>query len=107
MKAGLRARLVGVVVLALLPMLVLIVWMNVDDRREKTALADGEIRRVVRLAVGEQARLIAAVEPLIRDMSQIPEAWMPEARHCQAMLREFHRFPSYSNRVEISRARRL
>src|ERR1051325_2607731 len=95
--SGVRARLLGVAALAVLPTFALIVMMAIEDRSEKTSSAYAEAARVVRLGVGEQReRVELAVHALIT-LSQSPETWMPDDPGCAAAARDMNqKLPMYS-----------
>jgi PAS domain S-box-containing protein len=95
---SLAARLMILVGLAMLPAFVLVVAMTIEDRRDRTALAYDEVRRVVQFAVAQQSQRVDAARDLLMKLSEQPEVWTPNDPRCSTRLRAtFHTFSAYAN----------
>jgi hypothetical protein len=94
----LRTRLLGLVLLAILPAFALIGYLNLEGRAEKRQQAYEEAMRVVRFAVGEQSRLVENTRYLLLGISRAPEVRTLRPAGCAAILRGLlPQFPSYAN----------
>ncbi|MBI3575952.1 MAG: hypothetical protein HY083_09920, partial [Gammaproteobacteria bacterium] len=69
---GLRARLLLLVLLTLLPALLLILYTGVEQRQRAAAAAQGEAMHVVQLAAGTHRELFAETQRLVQLLAQLP-----------------------------------
>src|ERR1041384_5371076 len=73
--SGLRARLLSMVLIAILPLFGLVILRGVEERKRLTAEAYVEATRVVNVAVSEQERLVADAQYLLWSLFRLPEVW--------------------------------
>jgi PAS domain S-box-containing protein len=101
--SGLRARLLGLVVLGLLPAFALVAYLNLEEQAERRQQAYEDALRVARLAVGEHARLVENTHHLLLGMSRAPAARGGSPEACATTLREtLARFPAAANLTVVA-----
>jgi hypothetical protein len=94
----LRPRLLLLVLLAVLPALVLIVYTSVEHRREATERAQAEALRLARLAAADQERAIDNTRQLLAVLAQLPVVRSGDPDACGAFLAGLLReYPLYAN----------
>jgi PAS domain S-box-containing protein len=84
---SLRFRLVLLVLVALLPALIVILYNSLADRRQAQKEATETLRRLVTLAGQEETRLIQGAHPLLHAMSRLPEVQRLDAPAIEARFR--------------------
>lgn len=91
--AGLRHRLVALLLLAALPALALAVYTHVEQRRHAAQEARGSALRLARIAARAHEQRVGEAQRLLRAMAALPELRPPTASGCGArlalLLREF------------------
>ena len=96
--SSLRARLLLLVLLAVVPALGLTLYTYLEERRLTTAQVQEDALRLARLASADQERLIQATRQLLVAVAQLPEVRTVDPAACSALLaRLLSQFPSYAN----------
>lgn len=96
--ASLRARLIMLVFLAVVPALGLILWHAGELRRAAAVQGQGEALRLVRLAASEQDLLVEGTRQLLVVLEQLPAVNGGEAAECSALFADLCRaYPVYAN----------
>ena len=94
----LRARLLALVLLAILPALGLVLYTGFEQRAAARADAEASARRVVKLAAASQKQHFEATRQLLATLAQLPQVRPDRAAECQALftnLLQLH--PIYAN----------
>lgn len=96
---GLRAQLLLLVFVAVIPAFGLIGYDAVSERRDSVAQAERDAAGLVRLAAREHSRLLASARQLLLSLSKLPEVSSPlTAAACRQLLGEVHKlYPYYAN----------
>lgn len=97
---SLRARLLLLVLLTLLPALLLILYTGVEQRRLAAAAAQGDAMHVVQLAAGTHKELFAETQRLVQLLAQLPAVREGSAASCSAFLTHLFKqdpVPHYSS----------
>ncbi len=96
--SSLRARLLLLVLIAVLPALGLIAYEGVGHRRQHAAEAQEEALRLARLASDEHRQLIEGAHPLLTGLAQFPAVRGQDSRACSSLFASIlKRFPYYVN----------
>jgi diguanylate cyclase (GGDEF)-like protein len=97
--SGLRAQLLMLVFVAVIPAFGLIGYDAVSERRDAVAQAERDAAGLVRLAAREHSRLLASARQLLLSLSKLSEIRSPRtAAACHQLLREVHKLhPYYAN----------
>ena len=94
----LRARLLALVLLAILPALGLVLYTGFEQRAAARADAEASARRVVKLAAASQKQHFEATRQLLATLAQLPQVRPDRPADCQALftnLLQLH--PIYAN----------
>jgi diguanylate cyclase (GGDEF)-like protein len=97
---GLRARLLLLVLAAVIPAFGLIGYTAIAQRQAAALNAEKEAMNLVRLAAQEQGQLIASTHQLLMSLAQLPAIRAPgtATASCQRVLTELLKsFPYYTN----------
>jgi len=97
-QSSLRARLMLLVALAVLPALGLVLYAaRVQQHLERRAAQENALR-LARLAASNQDRLVEGARQLLTAFAQVPEIRIGNPATCSAFLaRVLHQFPRYAN----------
>jgi signal transduction histidine kinase len=105
--AGLRSRLLLLVLLAVLPALGLTLATNLAQRRQAVAQAQGEALRLARVVAGDEERLLEGARQLLVLLARLPavrEAADGDPAPCVALLADLlAQSPRYAN-LAVARA---
>ena len=85
---GLRARLLLLLALVLLPWLVLLVYAQADEREAAIADVSRDAMRLIRIASSNQAAHIEASKQLLTALAQLPQLNSKNAATCNTFLAE-------------------
>jgi len=96
---GLRAQLLVLVLVAVIPAFALIGYQAINERRDSVAQAERDATNLVRLAVREHTRLLASARQLLLSLSKLPDVRTPHtAAACNRLLADVHKLhPYYTN----------
>jgi len=96
--ASLRVRLLCLVLLAMVPALVLIVYTAAEQRREVIAGTQETALRLARLASTDQARLIAGARELLVTLARLREVRSRDSAACGELFKQLlAQYPLYAN----------
>ena len=96
--SSLRARLIQLVLLAILPAIGLILYTAAEERRRASHEAASEALRLARVVSLSHQRLIDSTRQLLVMLSRLPEVRKHEPRACGALFSELLKgYPSYAN----------
>src|SRR5581483_12373181 len=96
--AGLRSRLLLLIVLAVLPALWLISYVNVEQRRLAATQAQENALRLARLAAAELAQLVQSAHQLLAALALLPAVRNEETAECNALFASLLKhYPAYGN----------
>jgi len=96
--SSLRVRLLGLVVLALLPAVGVMLYTAEEQRRAAVADVQATALRVARLAATDQGRLIAGARDLLAALAHLPEVRLHQSRPCSRLFaRLLEQYPLYLN----------
>ncbi len=96
--ASLRSRLLLLIALAVLPVLGLIFYVNLEQHRLAAAQAQDSILGLARLAASEQARLIQGAHQLLDALSYLPVVRDEDPTGCGALFATLLKhYPTYGN----------
>ena len=100
--AGLRVRLLLLVLLAVIPAIGLMLYIASQDRASAAAAAQADALRVVRQAARDQAALVAQARQILVDISLLPSLRGEGAPLCSAVFGDLRAqylqaFPRYAN----------
>ncbi len=94
----LRARLLALVLLAILPALGLVLYTGFEQRTAARADAEADARRVVKLAAASQKQHFEATRQLLATLAQLPQVRPDRNAECQALFTNLlHLHPIYAN----------
>ncbi len=97
-QSSLRARLMLLVVLAVLPALGLVLYSSRIQQRLEHRAAQEDTLRLARLAASNQDRLVEGARQLLTAFLQVPEIRIGNPGACSALLAHLLRqFPRYAN----------
>lgn len=95
---SLRARLLGLIALVLLPCLGLVLYTQADERKAAIAAINNDATRLVRIASSNQAAQIEAARYLLVALAQLPQLRSEDMAACNAFLAAMMRaYPLYLN----------
>ena len=96
---GLRARLMLLVLLAVIPAFGLMGYTAISQRQQAAVNAGRDAMNLARLAAQEQSQLIAATHQLLFMLSQLPAVKQPSnGAACGRILAELRKpYPYYTN----------
>jgi diguanylate cyclase (GGDEF)-like protein len=102
---GLRAQLLALVLVAVMPAFGLIGYDAFSERRDSVAQAERDATNLVRLAAHEQSRLLDSARQLVLSLSKLPQVRNPRtAQACSQFLAEVLALhPYYANLGVASR----
>jgi serine phosphatase RsbU (regulator of sigma subunit) len=101
---GLRGRLLGLVLLAVLPAVALILYSASDRRQHDIEQAQDDALRLARQASAEFAQLIDRTRQLLIVLAQVPDVRDGDGAACSALASDLIlRFPVYANIGGIER----
>ena len=83
---GLRARLLGLLALVLLPCLGLVLYTQADERKAAIAGVNRDALRLIAIATSNQAAQIEAARELLTAFAQLPHLRANDAAACSAAL---------------------
>lgn len=96
--SSLRARLLGLLALVLVPWLVLVLYTQADERKAAIASVNRDAMRLVSIATGDQADQIEGARQLLIAFAQIPQLRARDAAACNAFLAQMlTAYPLYLN----------
>ena len=105
---SLRARLLAIVAVSVVPAFGLIVYTGLEQRREAVGLAQEAAVRLARLAASEQGRRLGGARDLLVALSRLPEVRRRDAAACGAVLADLRRqYDLYLNFGAIDERGRL
>jgi signal transduction histidine kinase len=103
--SSLRARLLILVCLAVIPALGLILFTAADQRRVASEKAQTDAQWLVQLIAADQERLIAETRQLLLTLAYLPAIQSQDPSACNALFAKLHiQYPQYSNLAVISPA---
>lgn len=95
---SLRLRLLGLVVLMLVPWLVLVVYTQADERTAAIANVNDDAMRLIRIVTSNQAAQIEAARQLLTAFGRLPQLRTTDAAACNALMAEMlTAYPLYLN----------
>jgi PAS domain S-box-containing protein len=95
--ASLRARLLLLILLAVVPVIGLTIYTNIELRRWAAADAKAEALRLVRLAASDQQDTIRDTRQFLFALAQLPDVRSADPAACSAFLaRLFNQYPQYA-----------
>lgn len=95
---SLRLRLLGLVVLMLVPWLILVVYTQADERKAAVANVNGDATRLIRIVTSNQAAQIEAASQLLTALARLPQLRAKDQAACSAFLAEMiSAYPLYLN----------
>jgi two-component system cell cycle sensor histidine kinase/response regulator CckA len=98
LPSSLRARLLGLVLLAIVPALAAVLWTGLEQRRDEQAAARREAVRLAGLAAAGQAAVVQGTRDLLIALAELPDVRTGFQAGCEALLaRLLPRFPEYAN----------
>src|SRR6185503_20049310 len=94
----LRLRLLGLVVLVLLPWLALIAYTQADEREEAIANVNRDATRMIQIITSNHAAQIQAARQLLAAISRLPQLQITNPQECHAFLAQMlAAYPAYQN----------
>lgn len=95
---SLRARLLLLVLFAVIPAFVLIGYTVINQRQQTVAQAEQHAMNLTQLVVKEQQQLITSTRQLLGVLSRLPEVASGSAAACSQLLAQLRKFqPYYAN----------
>jgi signal transduction histidine kinase/HAMP domain-containing protein len=95
---SLRARLIHLVLIAVLPALALILYSAGEQRIKESQDAKREALRLVRVVAASQQRLVDSTRHLLIALARLPEVRTQDGRRCSALFeRLLKEYPLYAN----------
>jgi len=93
-------RLLGLVVLVLVPWLALVLYTQTEERRVAVANVDRDAMRVLELVTSHQEAQIDTARQLLTALARLPQLRTPDT--CNALLKEMlGAYPRYTNFVAV------
>jgi len=77
---SLRARLLGLVALMLVPWLVLVVYAQADERKAAIANVNDDAMRLIRIVTSNQAAQVEAARQLLTAFARLPQIQTKDGR---------------------------
>lgn len=103
--SGLRARLLLLVLFALVPLFIWDVYVAIAEREYAAAAATKEAKNLVQVAAREHQRLIQSTRQYLTSVSKLPEIKKPSSREaCARTLAEVHSPFSYYRMIGLALA---
>ena len=97
-SAGLRARLLLLILLAVLPMLGLMLYTYAEQRHQAASEVEQNALRLSRLAASNHDQLIESTHQLLIALALLPQVRNGNAADCSALFADILKgFPSYAN----------
>lgn len=98
MWASVRARLLLLTLLAIVPALGLAFYTGLEHRRLAAVQAQQEALRLARIASNDHEQLIRRTRQLLRVLSMLPSVRAHDARVCSALFADLlKQYPQYAN----------
>ena len=95
---SLRARLLGLLALVLLPWLGLVLYTQADERKAAITAVNRDAMRLIAIATSNQAAQVEAARQLLTAFAQLPQLRAKDAVACNASLAELlTAYPLYLN----------
>lgn len=95
---SLRLRLVGLVVLVLVPWLVLVLYTQADEQKAAIASVNGDAMRLIRIVTSNQNAQIESARQVLTAFVRLPQLHTRDAAACNALLAEMlGAYPMYLN----------
>lgn len=95
---SLRARLISLVLLCILPVLGMTIYNSIEDRRLAIAHVRDDMRKVSKIAATQQSQTIASAQQLLVVLSKIRRVTSNIPDECTGLLREILKsYPLYDN----------
>lgn len=95
---SLRARLISLVLLCLLPVLGMTIYNSIEDRRLAIAQVQDDLRQVSKIAAAQQSQTIASAQQLLVVLSKISRVSGNVPDECTVVLSEILKsYPLYNN----------
>ena len=95
---GLRLRLLGLIVMVLVPWLALLLYATADERRNAIAGVDANAMRLIRIVSTNQAAQIEAARQLLIALARMPQLRDANRGECSRFLAELlSAYPLYLN----------
>jgi PAS domain S-box-containing protein len=95
--ASLRARLLLLILLAVVPVIGLTIYTNIELRRLAAADAKAEALRLVRLVADDQQDTVKDTRQFLFALAQLPQVRSADPAACSAFLaRLFNQYPQYA-----------
>jgi diguanylate cyclase (GGDEF)-like protein len=102
---GLRAQLLALVVIAVIPAFGLLGYDAVTERRESVAQAERDATNLARLAAREHTRLLAGVRQLLLSLSKSSDIGTPRSPGaCHQLLADVLKLYPYYNNIGVAAA---
>ena len=96
--SSLRARLLLLVLLAVIPVLGLLLYTDLEQRRLAADQAQEDALRFVRLAAADQTQLIQGTDQLLAALAQLPAVRDGDPEACTLLFTNLlKRYPAYAN----------
>jgi PAS domain S-box-containing protein len=103
--SSLRARLMLLVLLAVIPALVLLIHNAADHRRQEAAYAADNTLKLARLAANDHEELVESGYELLGALGQVPAVRQHDAVACHSVLADFlKRYPLYTDLEAVGAA---
>jgi signal transduction histidine kinase len=101
--SSLRARLFGLVFLAIIPALGLILYTAAEQRRIAATEAQANAQWVAQLVAADQERLIAETRQLLLTLAHLPEVRREDSSACSSLFAKLlKQYPQYANLGVVS-----
>ncbi len=98
MPASLRARLSLVMLVAIIPVLSLVVWQDLDDQRHAVRETKAAALTLAEEVAGDQALIIDQTRLVLIALAQVPAVRRRATAECDAFLADLlHRYSSFDN----------
>ncbi len=95
---SLRLRLLGLVVLMLVPWLVLVIYTQADERKAAIDSVNDDAMRLIRIVTSNQAAQIEAARQVLTAFARLPQLQTKDAAACSAFLADMLKaYPLYLN----------
>lgn len=96
--SSLRARLMILVILAVIPALAQMIFSSIERKRDAARMVENDARRLARLASASHERLTEGARQLLMALARLPEVRRADTDACNALFAELlEQFPPYAN----------
>lgn len=96
--ASLRARLLALMVLAVMPAFGLIIYSSVQERQTAARDVQAEAQRLIHLIVSQHERFVEGARQLLTALAQLPAVQQRDGAGCSSLFADFlRRYPFYAN----------